>query len=115
MKQKQSFILFETILSMALFFIIFASASSLIFKLQEKSKLTNYQSIALLKLESTKQFLTNNKNLNTLLYSDSSLYYNGNLLLDNVSKYTFDITNKIATINICIDKNKVCTKWKIKT
>ena len=114
MGKKRSFILFEAVLSIALFFIILATTSNLFFKLQEKSKLRNYQSVTLLKLEATQQFLTNNKNFHKLLFRDKKLYYDGNLLLDEVSKYSIGIIHQITTIDICIDNNRVCTQWKIK-
>jgi hypothetical protein len=113
-KNKHGVILFETILSIALFFIILSFATQFTFKLQEKSKRVNYQSVALLKLEATKQFLNNNKNFQLLNYSDEKLFYNGDLLLDGISKYTLSLGIKVATIDICIDQNKVCQKWKIR-
>ncbi len=111
---KQSFILFETILSIALFFIVVSITTNFSIKLQEKSKRLHYQSIVLLKLEATKQFLANNQNLTALIYNDQKLFYNGNLLLDEVSNCTIDIGANIAVVDICIDHNKVCQKWKIK-
>jgi len=114
MKEKQGVILLEAILSIALFMVIISSATSVFLKLQERSKRVNEQTIALLTLEATKQFLVNNQNLNELIYSDGSLFYKGDLLLKDVSKYSFSFNQKITTIDICINDNKVCAKWKIK-
>jgi len=114
MKQKQAIILFETILSIALFFIIISLVSGVLLNLQSKSKKSNEQSVMLLSLEATKQFLTNNKNLTELIYSNDTLFYGGDVLLKNVSKYIIGSNQSITTIDICINQNKVCTTWKIK-
>jgi len=114
MKEKQGVILLEAILSIALFMVIISSATSVFLKLQERSKRVNEQTIALLTLEATKQFLVNNQNLNELIYSDGSLFYKGDLLLKDVSKYSFLLNQKLTIIDICINDNKVCAKWKIK-
>lgn len=114
MKQKQGVILLETILSIALFFIIVSSTTGVFLGLQEKSKKTNTQSVALLTLEATKQFLVNNKNLNELAFSNNTLFYKGDLLLDGISKFTLGVNQEVTIIDICIEDNKVCTKWKIK-
>jgi len=114
MKSKQGVILLETILSIALFFIILSITTNLLFKLQEKSKRIASRSINLLSLEATKQFLHNNKNFDKLIYSDNALFFDGNLLLKNVSTYSINLNPTIVTIDICIDENTVCSKWKIK-
>ena len=114
MKEKQGVILLEAILSIALFMVIISSSTTVLLKLQERSKRVNEQTIALLTLEATKQFLVNNQNLNELLYSNGNLFYRGSLLLKDLSKYSFSFNQKVTTIEICINDNKVCTKWKIK-
>lgn len=114
MAKKQGFILFEVILSIALFFIIFSVSSKLIFKLQEKNISSSYESLALLKLESTKQFLSNNQNLNLLYFNKNELYYDGALVLNKVSSYSKSTIQEVTIIDICIDKNRVCTTWKLK-
>jgi len=65
-------------------------------------------------LETTRLFLTKNKDLTKLIEIDTNLYYGSNLLLENISKYKISKVASITTINICIYNNTVCQIWKIK-
>jgi len=65
-------------------------------------------------LETTRLFLSKNSDFTKLVKSETSLYYDGNLLLENISLYDVSKANDIMTIDICIYDNKICQVWKIK-
>lgn len=65
-------------------------------------------------LETTRLFLSKKSDLLKLTKSNTNLYYDGNLLLENISLYEESKVNEITTLNICIYDNKICQVWKIK-
>ena len=111
---KKATILVEVIFSIALFSIIISYSMNILLSLSQKENLTTFQTHNNIKMETTRLFLTKNNNFNNIKYEDSILYFNNNILLDNISLYDLNILNNIATINICIYKNQICQKWKIK-
>jgi len=68
-------------------------------------------------LETTRLFLIKNNDFTKIDYKDKKLFFETNLLLENVSKFeTTPLGNaiEIVTIDICIDKNTFCQTWKIR-
>jgi len=65
-------------------------------------------------LETTRLFLSKKNDLSKLVKSETNLYYDSNLLLENISLYEVSKVNNITTINICIYDDKICQVWKIK-
>lgn len=113
MHNKQGIILLETILSIALFFIIVSVSTKFLTELQKKSHSVFVNTTVLLQLEATKQFLSNNKNLNRLVFNEQKLFYNGDLLLEKVTSFQLSKSENINSIEICIYDN-VCSQWKIR-
>jgi Tfp pilus assembly protein PilV len=111
---QSSFILLEMIISIALFFVIIGGTTQLLLKVKEKNHQTRHHTLLLLKLEATKQFLANNKQIEQTIYNDKKLFYNGTLLLDTVSSFSITLDTSIATIDICLQKDTICQQWKIR-
>jgi len=65
-------------------------------------------------LETTRLFLSKNHHFSKISFINKRLYFENNLLLENVSKYEVSTIEKISTINICIYNNSICQVWKIK-
>jgi len=107
-------ILIEVIFSIALFSIIVVYSLNILLSLHEKKSLSTSSINNNLLLETTRLFLIKNNDFSRIKYSEDKLYFDNNLLLNNISKYDLYISNNIATIDICIDKNRVCQIWNIK-
>ena len=110
---KNSMVLLELIFSIVLFSIIGLMVIDISFNLYRKNSTKVYQTFTNLKLETTRLFLIKN-GLGNIKYSDDSLYFGADLLLDNISSYQISKSANIATIDICIDENRICQQWKIK-
>jgi len=41
------------------------------------------------------------------------LYFDENLLLDNISTFKISTDNSLSTIDICIYEDMICQVWKI--
>jgi hypothetical protein len=114
---KKSIVLFEVILSIAIFSIIALVTTKTAFTLYKKNSTTHLQTYSMIKLETTRLFLIKNNDFNKITLKDDKLYFEDALLLDNISSYSTQITNNIKTVDICIDtkiKDKICQQWKIK-
>jgi hypothetical protein len=110
---KHSIVLLELIVSIVLFSIIALITTDISFNLYRKNTTKVYQTFSNLKLETTRLFLVKN-GVSNISYSDDSLYFGNDLLLDNISLYETTTNGFITTIDICIDKNSICQQWKIK-
>lgn len=107
-------VLFELLISILLFSIVSIFSLKIILELYKKNETSYFQTVNILKLESTRLFLTKNNDFSKLTFSNDKLNYNGDLLLSDVSKYNLKVANDIASIDICIYDNKICQIWKIK-
>lgn len=114
MKNKQASILLEVIFSIMLLSIVTVSAM-LIYK--EFFKLNrNEFNIEINKIEllNTKYFLQKKLNFlndtTKLTFSNSNLYFDNHLLLNNVSSYNVKSTSSSFTMNICL-KDKICKEF----
>ncbi len=112
---KKAMLLIEVIFSIVLFSIIASYSMNILLSLNEKNVISTFQTHNNIKLETTRLFLLKNNNFEDIKYENSILYYKNNILLDNISLYNLNISNKIATIKICIYDGKICQNWKIKT
>ena len=110
---KKSIVLLEVILSLLLFSIIAIVSSKMLFTLISKNNSDTFIVENNLILETTRLFLTKKNDLTQLVLNDSNLYFNNNLLLENISKYNFSKKEDIVTIDICINKNATCQVWKL--
>ena len=111
---KRSIALLEVIISLILFSIIAIVSSKMVYSLIEKNSTDTFIVQNNLILETTRLFLTKQNDFSKLTKSDTSLYYDSNLLLENVSQYDLSKVNDIVTINICIYDGQICQVWKIK-
>jgi type II secretory pathway component PulJ len=111
---KKSIVLLELIFSIVLFSVVSIVSLNIILELYVKNETTYFQTTSLLKLETTRLYITKNNDFSKLVQMNDYLTYDGYLLLDNISKYNQTILDEIATINICIDKDNICQTWKIK-
>ncbi|PIF04258.1 MAG: hypothetical protein CSA86_02775 [Arcobacter sp.] len=111
---KRSIILLEVLISLLLFSIIAIVSSKMVYTLVLKNNTDSFIAEKNLVLETTRLFLSKNKDFTKLTKSGTDLYYGSNLLLENISKYELLTSNNITTIDICICKNSICQEWKIK-
>lgn len=112
---RKSAVLIELIFSITLFSIIIIGSMKMVLVLYQKNHQSTKNSINIIKLEATRAFLIKNNNISNLNFVDSFLYYDGELLLDNISKFNILVSLNIATIDICLNKDSICQQWKIKT
>ena len=106
-------VLLELIFSIVLFSIIGLMVTDISFNLYRKNSTKVYQTFTNLKLETTRLFLIKN-GLGNIQHHDNSLYFGTDLLLDNISSYQVLTNGEVTTIDICIDKNRICQEWKIR-
>jgi Tfp pilus assembly protein PilV len=111
---QRGVVLLEVLVSLLLFSFLALGSVKLIYSFTQTTQQNTQALTTLLVLESTQLFIRNNQNTHKLLFQNNALYYEGELLLDNVSKYEITKVGTIATIDICIDQDKVCQQWKIK-
>jgi len=111
---KKSIVILEVLISLILFSIIAIVSSKMVFSLVEKN--TNDTSIVEnnLILETTRLFLNKQNDFSKIKKIDTNLYFESNLLLENISRYEVSSTSTIITIDICIYENSICQIWKIK-
>lgn len=114
-KSKKAFSLFELLL------VIFISSIVLIYtftfvKESYEAQITN-EKIAILKIDLNSTKIIIEKNLPSskekLKYDGKTLFYDGNILLKNVSKFKMSKNVDILTIEIILD-NKISQIWKFK-
>ncbi len=108
-------ILLELIFSIVLFSILATYSTNIILTMQKKSLSSSIEIQNNIRLETTRLFIIKHNNLIDLKYSDKTLYFKNNILLDDISSYTTSISNHITTFNVCIKDTQVCQSWKIKT
>ena len=65
-------------------------------------------------LETTRLFLSKQKDLDSITLRGSSLYFQENLLLEHISRYEVIQNNDLYMIDICIHKESICQTWKIR-
>ncbi len=83
--------------------------------LYDKNYQTTFQSQNSIKLEATRLFLVKNNDMSKLVFNSSSLYFKNDLLLDEVSSFSINTVVNLTNIDICIEQDKICQTWKIKT
>ena len=111
---QRSIVLLEVIISLLLFSIIAIVSSKMIYSLIKKNNTDTFITENNLILESTRLFLMKNNDFTKVTFSDNKIYFNGYLLLENISKYKVSKLNEITTVNICVYQNAICQVWKIK-
>ncbi|QKF81260.1 hypothetical protein [Halarcobacter ebronensis] len=115
MRLTKAFSLFELIL------VIFISSITLILTLKfiKEINLTQIenQNLAILKTDMLSTKIIIEKNLpqiiNTLNYSNKTLYFGNAVLLDNVTKFNMQNGTNILNIHIELD-NKISQNWSFK-
>jgi len=110
----KSFILFEFIITILLFTVILSYSANIILQINKKTITKNEQLNSILNLESTKIFLSKQKDIlpNIKLIEDQ-LFFDNNLLLDKIKSLTINNSNGIITINIKL-QNEIEQTWIIK-
>ncbi len=116
---KKSLILFELLVSVVLFSIIFLTTTTILFEVNKKNKTDFTTNLTKIELESTKLFLTktlqSDADLNQINYKQNQLFFDKYLLQDKVTAFTIKQNNNIYTIDICINLyNNICQTWIIK-
>lgn len=86
----------------------------MVFSLVKENNLNTLYVEKTIILETTRLFLSKNNDFTKLLFKDEKLYFDNNLLLENISKYEILQINNIKSINICIENNEICQIWKIR-
>jgi hypothetical protein len=86
----------------------------MVYSLIQKNTTDTFQVQNNLVLETTRLFLTKHNDFSKIHFRDSNLYFENNLLLEQISQYEISRINDINTINICVYENKICQVWKIK-
>jgi hypothetical protein len=110
---KKSFTLFESIIVLLLSIIIIYTVLSLKRVIYYTYKQQHNIVLTKIELETTKLFLEkqlqSDIKLEMLSFNSDKLYYNDNLLLENVSLFEKKILSKVIQIELCILNNTVCT------
>jgi type II secretory pathway component PulJ len=107
-------VLLELIVSLLLFSILAITSSKMVFSLVKENKNSTFIVQNNLVLETTRLFLTKHNDFTKYTLLDTNLYFEENLLLENISRFETEELNNIKTINICIYKDTLCQIWKIK-
>lgn len=107
-------VLLELLVSLLLFaFLAIGSSKILLTLIDNNNQETNILENNLI-LETTRLFIQKHNDFSLYSKIDDSLYFQGNLLLNNISSYEQSSSSNIQTINICINNDEVCQTWKIK-
>lgn len=110
---KNSFTLFELILTLAISTTIIIYSSLFIKDLVIINKNSLFGEIARVELNYTKIFFEKHKNeLNKFGLNNKILYFDNTILLKNVSDFNIYISQEVATINISLE-NSYKQVWKI--
>ena len=110
---KNSFSLFEIILTILVSSIIFIYSSLYIKELYFTNDSVQKSEIYKIDLLATKSFLQKRENIgDKLKYENEILYFENNVLLKEVSKFKISTTSTYTQIDIEID-NKISQTWKI--
>lgn len=111
---KNSFSIFELILTILVSSIVFIYSTQYIKELFYTNK--NLEQIEIQKLDmlATKAFLSKQDNIyEKLSYQDKNLYFENNILLEDVSSFSISKEFKTITITININDN-IKQEWKFK-
>lgn len=100
--------------------VILLSTTNIINLLYKENKQTSTITISKLDFETTRLFLEHkikiDKSLDKLTYQDRSLYYDNNLLLNNVNSFEKTKNNNFINITVCIKKDlKICQDMVFKS
>jgi len=112
---KNSLLLLEVIFSIVLFSIIILSSMNITINLFKTNKSTIQTTFQNLLFETTRLYLSKNNDFALIDYKNNSLYYDNNLLLNDISLFNISHINKIINIELCISNNSNCQNWKIKS
>ena len=113
LNMKNSFSLFELILTLAISTTIIIYSTLLVKDLIILNKTSLSKELARLELNSTKIFIEKNKNeLNKFGLNNKILYFDNTILLKNVNEFNIYISDEVATINISLE-NSFKQVWKI--
>ena len=112
-RYKKSFSLFEIIISLTILFIIFYTATNVIQILNISNNKQEKTTKAKIEIESLRLYLINkiknDKKLSNLKYENSNLYYEGYLLLKNITQFSKEYKSNFISISLCLyDKNTLC-------
>lgn len=108
---KNSFTLFELILSITISAFVIIYSLSFSKELLNTNKKAYEIEVKKTNLLSTKVFLQKHKNdISKLSYKNSNLYFDDNLLLENIQDFNINIENNIVFIEINLD-NTIKQKW----
>lgn len=110
---KKGMLLFETIVAVALFSLVLSYSLNIIFNLSEKNRTQTDDLKNILKLETARLFIQK-KSLENISFKNNALFFNGNILLNKVSKFNYTANENIYDINICLENNRICQSWIIK-
>ncbi len=114
----KSISLIETLFSLIILSIILIINTNLNLILVKKNNTENIRINYKLDFETSYYFLKHkikvDQNLDMLYFKNNTLYYNQNIFLKHVNKFTKKINNGIISIDICIKKNQqYCQTIKI--
>jgi len=111
---KKSIVLLEVLVSLILFSIIAIVSSQMVLTLGQKNTNDTFILENNLVLETTRLFLSKQNDFSKLRKIDTDLYFDGNLLLENISKFEVTNSSNIISVNICIYEESICQIWKIR-
>lgn len=111
---KNSFSLFEILISILLSATIFIYSSKLLSELYFENKNSLDLELKKINLLTTKAFLEQNKDsLNELKISSNKLFFKSQILLENVKEFKYVVNGDIAKIDINLN-NEFIQTWYIK-
>lgn len=111
---KNSFSIFELIVVLIISTTIFIYSSFFIKELFLYNNTNLKENLSQIQLSYTKIFLEKNSHLlNNILYSNSTLYFQNSVLLDNVTEFKISKSSDFAIIQISLE-NGIFQIWEIK-
>jgi len=110
---KRSIVLLELIVSLLLFSIVAVGSSTMIFTLVKSNNKNSVIVQNNLLLETTRLFLSKQKDFSKIHFVGTNLYFDNNLLLENISTYEQIQSNTLRRIYICLYDDSICQTWKM--
>jgi len=86
----------------------------MVFSLVKKNTRDTFVTENNLVLETTRLFLSKQNDFSKVTFRENALFFDGYLLLNNVSKYMVIQSETMRTIDICRYQDSICQIWKMK-
>jgi len=115
----RSMILLEIIFTVVLLSIIYLTTAKFIFAVNEKNKINYTTNLTKIEFETTRLFLLTTlkkeQNFNKIKYIDKKLFFNDDLLQNNVESFSLTKIDDSYKVDICIKLfDNICQSWIVR-